>query len=165
VDDPAFMAGWWKQRFAMVLSRPLDGDPVRLAILAPTADVSTGRSSGVECGVPSEPTSIMATDICVVMCTCPDENTARDLATRLVAERLAACINRVPGVTSTYRWQGEVHEDAEVLLIAKTSSQQFEGLRDRIVELHPYDVPEVIALPVGDGLPAYLDWVVAGGDD
>ncbi len=91
--------------------------------------------------------------------TCPDAATAADIARVLVAERLAACVNRVPGITSTYRWQGEVHDDAEVLLLIKTTRGRFDALRARLVELHPYDVPELIALEIADGLPAYLAWL------
>ena len=92
--------------------------------------------------------------------TCPDAGTAARVARALVAERLAACVNRVPGVASTFRWQGEIHDDAEVLLLIKTTRDRFDALRRRLVELHPYEVPELIALEVADGLPGYLDWLV-----
>ena len=92
--------------------------------------------------------------------TCPDAGTATRVARALVAERLAACVNRVPGVASTFRWQGEIHDDAEVLLLIKTTRDRFDALRRRLVELHPYEVPEMIALEVADGLPGYLDWLV-----
>jgi periplasmic divalent cation tolerance protein len=91
--------------------------------------------------------------------TCPDAETAATIARRLVEERLAACVNQFPGVVSTYRWQGRIHEDAEVLLLIKTTRERFDALRDRLVGLHPYEVPELIALEVADGLPAYLEWV------
>lgn len=91
--------------------------------------------------------------------TCPDAETAATIARRLVEERLAACVNHLPGVVSTYRWQGKIHEDAEVLLVIKTTRERFDALRDRLVGLHPYEVPELIALEVADGLPAYLEWV------
>jgi periplasmic divalent cation tolerance protein len=95
----------------------------------------------------------------VVLTTCPDETTAAILARRLVEERLAACVNRVAGVRSTYHWQGAVHDDAEVLLIAKTSAGCVATLSARIEELHPYELPEVIALPVALGAERYLDWL------
>jgi periplasmic divalent cation tolerance protein len=91
--------------------------------------------------------------------TCPNADVAARIARALVEERLAACVNRLPGVNSTYRWQGEIHEDAEVLLLIKTTRERFDALRDRLAELHPYEVPELIALEVADGLPAYLDWL------
>jgi len=97
----------------------------------------------------------------VVLCTCPAE-VARDLARPLVEERLVACVNIVPGLTSIYRWEGKVCEDGESLLVMKTRAALMEQLSARIVELHPYDVPEVIALPLspGEGNPAYLDWLL-----
>ncbi|MBN8737727.1 MAG: divalent-cation tolerance protein CutA [Xanthomonadales bacterium] len=91
--------------------------------------------------------------------TCPDADTAARIARTLVEERLAACVNRLPGVVSTYRWQGGIHEDAEVLLVIKTTRGCFATLRDRLVALHPYEVPELVALEIAEGLPAYLDWL------
>jgi periplasmic divalent cation tolerance protein len=91
--------------------------------------------------------------------TCPDAETAARIARVLVEEQLAACVNRVPGTASTYRWQGKIHEDAEVLLLIKTTRARFDTLRTRLAELHPYEVPELIALDIADGLPAYLDWL------
>ena len=91
--------------------------------------------------------------------TCPDAETATRIARALVEERLAACVNRLPNVNSTYRWQGEIHEDAEVLLLIKTTRERFDTLRERLVELHPYEVPELVAFDIADGLPAYLDWL------
>lgn len=95
----------------------------------------------------------------VVLTTCPDETTAEALSRRLVEERLAACVNRVPGIRSTYWWQGAVQEDAEVLLVAKTNGDQVATLSARIQELHPYEVAEVIALPVALGAERYLAWI------
>ncbi len=95
----------------------------------------------------------------VVLTTCPDETTAAVLARRLVEERLAACVNRVAGLRSTYCWEGKVQEDPEVLLIAKTSAGRVATLSARIQELHPYELPEVIALPVALGAERYLAWL------
>ena len=98
----------------------------------------------------------------VVLITAPnDPETAKRLARTLVEERLAACVNLVPGLTSVYRWKGEVVEDAEVLLIAKTTEDRLPELMTRVPELHPYEVPEVLALEVGAGHPPYLEWVRA----
>jgi|SRR5690348_1526809 len=91
--------------------------------------------------------------------TCPDAETAARIARTLVEERLAACVNRLPCVASTYRWQGKIHEDAEVLLLIKTTRERFDALRDRLAELHPYEVPELVAFEIADGLPAYLEWL------
>ncbi|NNL05944.1 MAG: divalent-cation tolerance protein CutA [Xanthomonadales bacterium] len=96
----------------------------------------------------------------VVFCTCPNDQTAGDLAAALVERRLAACVNVLPGVRSIYRWQGQVHDDSETLLIVKTGRAAYPALQSWLANAHPYDVPEIIALPVGEGLPAYIDWVV-----
>lgn len=102
----------------------------------------------------------MATPL-LCLSTCPDAETAARIACALVEEQLAACVNRLPGVHSTYRWQGKVVDDAEVLLVIKTTNERLEALRGRLVELHPYEVPELIAIEVVDGHPAYLDWIAA----
>ncbi|CAN5655751.1 divalent-cation tolerance protein CutA [soil metagenome] len=97
----------------------------------------------------------------VVLVTLPDADAAGSMARILVEEGHAACGSVVPGVTSIYRWEGAVHEDREVLLILKTSDVALSGLLRRVPELHAYDVPEVLALPVTEGHPPYLDWVAA----
>lgn len=97
----------------------------------------------------------------VVFCTCPDAASAARIAQALVGERLAACVNRIPGVESTYRWKGEIHNDGEVLLLIKSTRERFEALRARIVALHPYELPEVIAVDIGLGHTPYLGWIAA----
>ncbi|WP_426687868.1 divalent-cation tolerance protein CutA [Rhodanobacter ginsengiterrae] len=92
-------------------------------------------------------------------CSCPDAASARTLAETLVGERLAACVNHLPGMQSTYRWQGAVTSDAEHLLLIKTTAAGLPALRDRLLELHPHDLPELIAVPVTLGHDAYLQWV------
>ena len=98
-------------------------------------------------------------DALVVLVTAPSPDQAAELARALVEERLAACGNVLPAIRSIYRWEGKVHDDAEALLVLKTTRGRFEALRDRILALHPYDVPEVIALPVEAGSAAYLAWI------
>ncbi len=95
----------------------------------------------------------------VVLCTCPDNAVAETIAQALVEEQLAACVNHVSGLRSIYRWQGEVHSGAETLMLIKTTRDCFEAVTARIVELHPYSLPEVIALDVADGLDRYLAWI------
>lgn len=97
----------------------------------------------------------------ICLCTCPDHATAEHLATALVEERLAACVNLLPGLLSVYRWQGQVERADEVLLLAKTTADRFEALCARIKALHPAELPEVLAVEAAAGLPAYLDWVAA----
>ena len=91
--------------------------------------------------------------------TMPDRERAISLARALVDEGLAACVNVVPGVHSVYQWDGRVQEDDEVLCLIKTRPAVFDRARARIVELHPYEVPEILAFAVADGSPAYLDWL------
>jgi periplasmic divalent cation tolerance protein len=98
-------------------------------------------------------------DALVVLVTVPNAETADKLADALVGEHLAACVNVVPGIRSIYRWQGKIERDAELLCLVKTTRAGFERLRARVVELHPYDVPEVIALPVELGHAPYLAWL------
>ncbi len=98
-------------------------------------------------------------NVLVCFCTCPDAATAEHIARALVDARLAACVNLLPDVRSVYRWDSDVVVDDEVLLMIKTTPAQLPALRDRLVALHPYETPELIALPVADGLPAYLQWV------
>jgi periplasmic divalent cation tolerance protein len=99
------------------------------------------------------------TDALVVLVTAPSPEKAAEIARAVVEERLAACGNVVPGLRSIYRWQGAVQEDAEALLVLKTTRARFEALRDRILALHPYQVPEVLALPVEAGSARYLGWI------
>ena len=98
-------------------------------------------------------------DVRVVFITAPNAECAETLARALVQERLAACVNVVAGVRSFYRWEGEVQNDPEVLLIAKTRADRCSALAARVDELHPYDLPEVLELPAAGGSRAYLDWV------
>lgn len=100
-------------------------------------------------------------DSLMVLCTCPDEATGRRIGEALVSEHLAACVNRMPGVRSTYRWQGQVMDEPEVLLIIKTVKSRYDALEVRLKALHPYEVPEIIAIPVVAGSAQYLSWVAA----
>jgi periplasmic divalent cation tolerance protein len=100
--------------------------------------------------------------ILLVLTNLPDSESARSLACRLVQSRLAACVNLMPGVQSIYHWQGVVEQATEVTLLIKTTQRQYHQLEQEIVANHPYEVPEVIALPVTDGHAPYLHWVIAG---
>lgn len=97
----------------------------------------------------------------VVLITVPTQQVARLIARTLVEERLAACVNIVPALTSVYRFEGAIHEDAELLLMVKSVPHRLTALFARVAELHPYQVPECIALSVESGLPKYLEWVAA----
>ena len=99
--------------------------------------------------------------VSLILSTCPDADTAQRLARILVEERLAACVSLLPGGVSTYRWQGRVEQATEVQLLAKTPADRRDALLARLAELHPYELPEILAVETAAGLPAYLDWVTA----
>jgi periplasmic divalent cation tolerance protein len=98
-------------------------------------------------------------DYCVVLVTVSSETEAKAIARALVEERLAACVNIIPGLTSIYRWEGNICEARELLLLLKTQGQKVTALRERIGHLHSYAVPEVIALPIAEGSARYLEWL------
>jgi periplasmic divalent cation tolerance protein len=95
----------------------------------------------------------------VVLSTFPDADKAAQVARILLEEQLAACVNLVATVRSIYRWQGAIQDDQEALAIIKTSAERYPALAARLVELHPYDVPEILALPIAGGHPPYLAWL------
>jgi len=100
-------------------------------------------------------------DVVLVVSTWPDEPTAASVARELVEARLAACVQVQPGVTSTYRWEGRIETSTEVRMEVKTTPGRVLDLQRRLAERHPYDVPEILVVPVVDGLPAYVHWVRA----
>jgi periplasmic divalent cation tolerance protein len=95
----------------------------------------------------------------LVTCACPDRDVAERLANALVEARLAACVQVLPGVASVYRWQGAIERADEVLLLAKTWDDRLDALVATLRARHPYEVPEIMAVPAAGGLVAYLDWV------
>src|SRR3989304_5463138 len=98
-------------------------------------------------------------DYVVWMMTAPSEAEAKRIGRTLVEERLVACCNVVPNVTSIYRWKGKICEEEEALCLMKTRKELFDSLKKRIKELHPYEVPEIISLKIKDGLYEYLKWI------
>ena len=101
----------------------------------------------------------MVTDKIVVLTTCESEEQAQQLARHLIEQRLAACVNILPGARSVYRWKDKIEDAAEFVLIVKSRRDMFVKLREAISHLHSYEIPEVIALPVVDGSEAYLKWL------
>lgn len=95
----------------------------------------------------------------LVLSTCADLNSAEQLAETLLSQRLAACINILPGARSLYVWKGTMQRDNEVVLLIKTHTDRLEKLKQVLPLLHPYELPELIAVPIDDGLPAYLGWL------
>jgi len=97
----------------------------------------------------------------LILCTCPNSDIAEQLASRLVEQRLAACINIVPGLISIYRWQGKVEKDMEVLLLIKTTQDRYGAVESAIQKHHPYELPEIIAVTVEQGSSDYLRWITS----
>jgi len=102
----------------------------------------------------------IAEEVRLVLCTVPNLEVARGLGRTLVEERLAACVNLLPQLTSIYRWEDAICEEPEVLLLIKTRKERLEQLQARVLALHPYEVPELLALPVGSGSDAYVEWLL-----
>ncbi len=100
-------------------------------------------------------------DVVVVLVTAPSIGAASGMARTLVDEHLAACVGILPSITSVFRWEGQTKAATENQLVIKTSTARVDDLIARVKALHPYEVPEILALPVAAGLPAYLQWVVA----
>jgi periplasmic divalent cation tolerance protein len=98
-------------------------------------------------------------DCCVVLNTCPDANSAEKIAGELIERKLAACVNILPGLRSIYMWKGVRESAEEQLLIIKTTTAAYPILEQAILELHPYELPEIIAVPLVAGLPDYLAWI------
>src|SRR5690606_21389089 len=105
------------------------------------------------------PRRAIAVSVLLCLCTCPDEASARAIADALVEEGLAACVSELPGVRSTYRWEGRLAHDREIQLLIKTTDARLEALTARLVALHPYELPELLAVEANRGLAPYLEWV------
>ena len=95
----------------------------------------------------------------IVLNTCPDKETATSVASALIQQRLAACVNILPGLTSIFHWQGQIESGEEVLLLIKTTQTAYDAVQATICDIHPYELPEIIAVPINAGLPAYLAWI------
>ena len=98
-------------------------------------------------------------NIKIVLCTCPDLDSARHIGTYAIENQLAACVNLITKVESIYSWNNEINRDLEVLTIFKTTEELLDKLESAILELHSYDLPEIIVLPVEGGSKSYLEWI------
>ena len=101
----------------------------------------------------------MNNETLVVFCTCPDPHCAESIARTLVEEQLGACVNIIPAIRSVYMWQGRLETGDESLIMIKTTQQRYDALQHRLQSLHPYELPEIIAVPITTGLPGYLSWI------
>ncbi|MGE0448595.1 MAG: divalent-cation tolerance protein CutA [Vicinamibacterales bacterium] len=99
-------------------------------------------------------------EVVIALTTVPSVEVGEEIARSLVEARLAACVNVLPAMTSIYRWNGAVHREPEHQLVIKTAKSLIDALRERVAALHPYDLPELLVIPVSDGEPAYLAWVL-----
>jgi periplasmic divalent cation tolerance protein len=101
----------------------------------------------------------VAEEVLLVLSTLPDSGKAREIARGLVENRLAACVNILPGIESIYEWQGKLEASQEVMLLIKTTTGRYQELEQRLRELHPYELPEIISVSLFAGLPKYLTWI------
>ncbi|MBK8814476.1 MAG: divalent-cation tolerance protein CutA [Methylococcaceae bacterium] len=99
------------------------------------------------------------TEVIVTFCTCPDLNTAEKIARHLVENKQAACVNVLPGITSIYRWNDQIETTEEHLLVIKSASQYYAAIENTIRSHHPYEIPEIVALPIDRALPEYINWI------
>jgi periplasmic divalent cation tolerance protein len=99
------------------------------------------------------------TQIIITLCTCPDKETAEKIARLLVADKLAACVNILPNITSIYSWQDQIEAADEQLLIIKSPQTNYQAIETAIRSHHPYELPEIIAVPIERGLPEYINWI------
>lgn len=99
-------------------------------------------------------------DFLLIFCTCPNDNkTAKILSNKIINKKLAACVNKIKDINSIYFWENKINEDKEELLLIKTTSKNFEQLKELILKEHPYDCPEIIAIPIIYGSKTYLNWL------
>jgi periplasmic divalent cation tolerance protein len=101
----------------------------------------------------------MSTHYQITLCTCPNKDTAEKIARLLVNDKLAACVNILPGMTSVYRWHEQIESAQEHLLLIKANKNSYQAIETAIKKHHPYELPEIIAVPVENGLPEYLHWI------
>ncbi|MCF7965226.1 MAG: divalent-cation tolerance protein CutA [Methylobacter tundripaludum] len=95
----------------------------------------------------------------IIFCTCPDKDTAEKIARLLVADNKAACVNILPGITSVYSWEGRIESAQEHLLLIKAHKDRYQAIETALRDNHPYELPEIIAVPIERGLPEYLHWI------
>jgi periplasmic divalent cation tolerance protein len=96
---------------------------------------------------------------CIVLSTCPSQETAESIAMSLVEKKLAACVNIIPGLASIYEWQGNIEKSQEFLLIIKTRNAVYPAVESAILDRHPYELPEIISIPLNNGSANYLSWI------
>uniref|UniRef100_A0A8D2CAZ4 Protein CutA n=2 Tax=Sus scrofa TaxID=9823 RepID=A0A8D2CAZ4_PIG len=128
-------------------------------LLLPRALLSMASGSPPTQPTPASGSAYVPGSVSAAFVTCPNEKVAKEIARAVVEKRLAACVNLIPQITSIYEWKGKIEEDSEVLMMIKTQSSLVPALTDFVRSVHPYEVAEVIALPVEQGNSPYLHWV------
>ncbi|XP_067609461.1 protein CutA isoform X1 [Pseudorca crassidens] len=128
-------------------------------LLLPRALLSMASGSPPSQPSPASGSAYAAGSVSAAFVTCPNEKVAKEIARAVVEKHLAACVNLIPQITSIYEWKGKIEEDSEVLMMIKTQSSLVPALTDFVRSVHPYEVAEVIALPVEQGNSPYLHWV------
>ncbi|KAB0358998.1 hypothetical protein FD754_003154 [Muntiacus muntjak] len=156
---PAFLLGGGAALLLSLLWMPTLLPVASRLLLLPRALLSMASGSP-----PAQPSSASGSayvpgSVSAAFVTCPNEKVAKEIARAVVEKRLAACVNLVPQITSIYEWKGKIEEDSEVLMMIKTQSSLVPALTDFVRSVHPYEVAEVIALPVEQGNSPYLQWV------
>ena len=144
-----------RHRQAVWVPSAFSTHPKRVLIIGRKCSISRGSRYGGRC----PGFKPMSDQVILALTTCPDEASAQAVATALVQERLAACVNRVGGLRSTYIWDARLQDEAEILLIIKTTAARLDELKARLKSLHPYELPELLAIAVAGGNERYLDWV------
>lgn len=127
--------------------------------LLPRALLSMASGNSLSQASSSSSSGYVPGSVSAAFVTCPNETVAKEIARAVVEKRLAACVNVIPQITSIYEWKGKIEEDSEVLMMIKTQSSLVPALTDFVRSVHPYEVAEVIALPVEQGNFPYLHWV------
>ncbi|XP_006860426.1 PREDICTED: protein CutA isoform X1 [Chrysochloris asiatica] len=128
-------------------------------LLLPRALFSMASRSAPSQSSPTSDSGYVPGSVSAAFVTCPNEKVAKEIARAVVEKRLAACVNLIPQITSIYEWKGKIEEDSEVLMMIKTQSSLVPALTEFVRSVHPYEVAEVIALPVEQGNSPYLHWV------
>ncbi|XP_038199565.1 protein CutA [Arvicola amphibius] len=156
---PVVLLGGGATLLVSILWMPALLPPASRLLLLPRALLSMASGSPLSQSSPASGSGYVPGSVSAAFVTCPNEKVAKEIARAVVEKRLAACVNLIPQISSIYEWKGKIEEDSEVLMMIKTQSSLVPALTEFVRSVHPYEVAEVIALPVEQGNPPYLHWV------
>ncbi|XP_008158279.1 protein CutA isoform X2 [Eptesicus fuscus] len=159
VRAPAILLGGGAALLLSLLWMPALPPAASRLLSLPRALMSMASGSPPAQPSPASHSGYVPGSVSAAFVTCPNEKVAKEIARAVVEKRLAACVNLIPQITSIYEWKGKIEEDSEVLMMIKTPSSLVPALTDFVRSVHPYEVAEVISLPVEQGNPPYLHWV------